>query len=72
MNQDKAIEDALRPPKEKLEKLKTKGRFAIKAATNAGNWVKDKDWVAKANPGLKAHEEKREKLDIELMKKRYH
>ena len=62
----------MRPPKEKPEKLKTKGRFAIQAATNAGNWRKDRDWVHKANPALKQHEEKREKLDIELMKKRYH
>ncbi len=51
---DKAIEDALAHEKAILEKVKTKGRFQIQAKTNAGNWMKDREWIYLANPKLKA------------------
>ena len=49
---DQAIEDALKIKKEKVANVKTKGRFQIQARTNAGNWIKDREWKNLANPAL--------------------
>ena len=42
LKMEKAIEDALNHKVEVIDKVKTKGRFPIKAPTNAGNWLKDR------------------------------
>ena len=70
LKMDKAIEDALEHDEEVVEKVKTKGRFQIKACTNAGNWIRDRDWGYLANPRLKAVEEMREAFDTKLLEKR--
>ena len=57
---DTAIEDALKIKAKKMEKGKTKGRFQIRANTNAGKWMIDRDWTYKANPSLKEVYDKRE------------
>lgn len=70
LKMDKAIEDALEVKQKDVEKVKTKGRFQIRANTNGGNWMKDRDWQYKANPMIKEVEDKRESFDIELLIKR--
>jgi len=70
LKMDKAIEDALDHEEEVAEKVKTKGRFQIQACTNAGNWIRDRQWIYLANPRLKAVEEQREKFDTALLDKR--
>ena len=70
LKMDKAIEDALQVKQKDVEKVKTKGRFQIKANTNAGNWMKDREWQYKANPMIKEVEDKRESFDIDLLIKR--
>ena len=67
---DKAIQDALEVEEVVAEKVKTKGRFQIQAKTNAGNWMRDRDWIYLANPRLKAAEVLREKADVFLLEKR--
>jgi hypothetical protein len=67
---DQAIVDALNAKEVVKDKVKTKGRFVIKAKTNGGNWMRDRDWVYLANPGLKVAEDTREAFEINILKKR--
>jgi len=70
LNLDQAILDALSAEEVIAEKVKTKGRFQIEAQTNAGNWMKDREWIYLANPKLKQAEMAREEIDMRLLKKR--
>jgi len=70
LNLDQAIEDALSYEETIVEKQRTKGRFLIEARTNAGNWMRDRDWIHLANPGLKHAEQVREDFDMKLLVKR--
>ena len=70
LQMDQAIEDALKVKAEKVANSKTKGRFQINARTNAGNWMRDRDWKNLANPALQKAEIAREEFDIKLITKR--
>ena len=68
---DKAIEEALSTRVKPADKKTTKGKFVIKANTNAGNWIKDKQWMNRANPKIREAELLREEIDLHLLSKRH-
>lgn len=65
MSRDEAMEAAVKLTNEKLQYKKTKGRFEIQAATNAGHYLVDRSWTHRANPHYKLREEHLEISELE-------
>lgn len=61
---DQAIEAKLGYHEAEVQKRRTKGLFPIQTATNAGNWLVDKEWQKKANSLYKSLEMKREDFEM--------
>jgi len=55
---------------EKRDKKVTKGRFPIEYQTNAGVWIKDREWKKTANPSSWQNDFRRENIDIAMLEKR--
>ena len=48
----------------------TKGRFPIDYLTNAGAWIKDREWKRRANPDLWAREKRIEDAELKMLESR--
>ena len=51
-------------------KTLTKGRFPIQYQTNAGVWVKDREWKQSANPKAWNNDQRIENQDFKMLEKR--
>lgn len=51
-------------------KKATKGMFPIPYTTNAGMWMKDREWKMQANQKVWDGEQEREKVDVGMLEKR--
>ena len=52
------------------KRTKTKGRFPTNFQTNAGVWMRDRDWKETANPALRSMGQRMELMDIKMLEKR--
>ena len=70
---EQAIQDAMKYQSAESARGNTKNLFkGLATNTNAGNWLKDRDWAYRANPELKNAEDKRETFDMKLILKKHH
>ena len=71
LNIDKNNQDFMKEKAGAMYRGKTKGRFnRIEYQTNAGVWLKDREWKKTANPGLFNIEERKESIDVAMLEKR--
>ena len=69
-DQDQAVIDSLAVEEVDYHKRKTKGLFQVDMSTNAGNWVRDRDWKFAANEVYKSLEVQREAIERKLLSKK--
>ena len=62
--------DFMQRKDQQRDKTLTKGRFPIQYQTNAGVWVKDREWKRTANPNSWKNDERREAVDNAMLEKR--
>lgn len=53
-----------------LKKTSTKGRFPIPYKTNAGMWIKDREWKQLANKKMHNMEHSKEVADVDMLERR--
>ena len=53
-----------------LLRITTKGRFPIPYNTNAGMWMRDREWKKKANLKVYAVEQEKERADVDMLERR--
>ena len=53
-----------------MKKTSTKGRFPIPYKTNAGMWIRDREWKQKANEKMHSVEMAREAQDVDMLERR--
>ena len=53
-----------------LKKTSTKGRFPIPYKTNAGMWIKDREWKQLANKKIHGMEMSKEAADVDMLERR--
>mmetsp|Transcript_41525 Transcript_41525/g.54669 ORF Transcript_41525/g.54669 Transcript_41525/m.54669 type:complete len:106 (+) Transcript_41525:1675-1992(+) len=53
-----------------MHKTSTKGRFPIPYKTNAGMWMKDREWKQRANVKMHKAELSREAIDVDMLERR--
>ena len=54
-----------------FDKRKTKGQFNPTLLTNAGNWMKDKDWQKRSNHLYQSMEQAREDHEMQIVRKKH-
>lgn len=69
---DQAVLKSLESNQIPAAKRKTKGLFQINVTTNAGNWVKDRNWQFKANDVYKSLEMQREAVEMRQLHAKKH
>lgn len=67
-----ALEKALGFEKKIFDKRLTKGSFDPILKTNAGNWMKDKDWLYRSNKVYQSQEQARDNYELNIVKKKHH
>lgn len=69
---DQALIDSLGSEEPARDKRKTKGLFQVNVTTNAGNWMRDRDWKFAANDVYKSLEMQREANETKNLEKKKH
>lgn len=69
---ERALVDSLDSEEKPRNKRKTKGLFQVNVTTNAGNWMRDRDWKYAANDVYKSLEMQREMNETKNLEKKKH
>jgi hypothetical protein len=68
---EQALEKSLVSPKREIPKRKTKGMFNPQLLTNAGNWLKDKQWQRRSNVVYHSMEMAREEQENSVVARKH-
>jgi hypothetical protein len=67
---DQALQSSLETEDVNIHKRRTKGLFVVDVATNAGSWMKDREWKFAANDIYKSLELQREAAETKILEKK--